>query len=75
MGVSETCSNVGFISIFHYCALHLKLCPNVVKISFSYTKPKGQLPDYESPVVLHSDRLSVEDFCNKLHRSIAKEFK
>lgn len=40
-----------------------------------YTKPKGQLPDYESPVVLHSDRLSVEDFCNKLHRSIAKEFK
>nr|CAD7440223.1 unnamed protein product [Timema bartmani] len=40
-----------------------------------YTKPKGQLPDYESPVVLHSDRVSVEDFCNKLHRTISKEFK
>nr|CAD7199730.1 unnamed protein product [Timema douglasi] len=42
---------------------------------WEYTKPKGQLPDYESPVVLHSDRVSVEDFCNKLHRTISKEFK
>lgn len=40
-----------------------------------YTKPKGQLPDYDSPVVLNSERKSVEDFCNKLHRTIAKEFK
>ncbi|PSN30872.1 GTP-binding protein 128up [Blattella germanica] len=47
----------------------------VKSILSEYTKPKGQLPDYESPVVLHSERLSVEDFCNKLHRSIAKEFK
>ncbi|PNF42908.1 hypothetical protein B7P43_G12322 [Cryptotermes secundus] len=46
-----------------------------LKLVRIYTKPKGQLPDYESPVVLHSERLSVEDFCNKLHRSIAKEFK
>lgn len=41
----------------------------------SYTKPKGQLPDYSSPIVLHIDRTSVEDFCNKLHRTIAREFK
>ncbi|KOB67141.1 putative developmentally regulated GTP-binding protein 1, partial [Operophtera brumata] len=27
-----------------------------------YTKPKGQLPDYNSPVVLHADRTSLEDF-------------
>lgn len=40
-----------------------------------YTKPKGQLPDYESPVVLKTDHCTVEDFCNKLHRSIIKEFK
>ncbi|CAL1535214.1 unnamed protein product [Lymnaea stagnalis] len=40
-----------------------------------YTKPKGQLPDYSSPVVLKAGRSSVEDFCNKLHRSIIKEFK
>jgi len=40
-----------------------------------YTKPKGQLPDYESPVVLSSERLTIEDFCNKLHRTIIREFK
>lgn len=41
----------------------------------SYTKPKGQLPDYEAPVILNRDKRTVEDFCNKLHRSIMKEFK
>lgn len=40
-----------------------------------YTKPKGQLPDYTAPVVLRAGKTSVEDFCNKLHRSIIKEFK
>ncbi|GFT79491.1 GTP-binding protein 128up [Trichonephila clavipes] len=40
-----------------------------------YTKPKGQLPDYESPVILHQYRNTVEDFCNKLHKTIMKEFK
>jgi len=40
-----------------------------------YTKPKGQLPDYNAPVVLKEGHTSVEDFCNKLHRSIIKEFK
>jgi len=40
-----------------------------------YTKPKGQLPDYTAPVVLRHGHSSVEDFCNKLHRSILKEFK
>jgi len=41
----------------------------------SYTKPKGQLPDYTSPIVLKNDYVSIEDFCNKVHRSILKEFK
>lgn len=40
-----------------------------------YTKPKGQLPDYTAPVVLKGGKNTVEDFCNKLHRSILKEFK
>ena len=39
-----------------------------LKLVRIYTKPKGQLPDYESPVVLQTDRCTVEDFCNKLHR-------
>lgn len=46
-----------------------------LKLVRIYTKPKGQLPDYEAPVVLQNDKCSVEDFCNKLHRSIIKEFK
>lgn len=40
-----------------------------------YTKPKGQLPDYEQPVVLPGAHTKVEDFCNSLHKSILKEFK
>ena len=44
-------------------------------LTASYTKPKGQLPDYESPVVLKNGSSSIEDFCNNLHKSIMKEFK
>jgi ribosome-interacting GTPase 1 len=40
-----------------------------------YTKPRGQLPDYEAPVVLKHAGGTIEDFCNKLHRNILKEFK
>ncbi|XP_066267685.1 GTP-binding protein 128up isoform X1 [Branchiostoma lanceolatum] len=40
-----------------------------------YTKPKGQLPDYEAPVVLDHRHSAIEDFCNKLHKSLIKEFK
>ena len=40
-----------------------------------YTKPKGQLPDYEAPVVLKNGQNTVEDFANNLHKSILKEFK
>lgn len=41
----------------------------------SYTKPKGQLPDYTSPVVLKSMATTVENFCIKIHKSIIKDFK
>lgn len=41
----------------------------------SYTKPKGQLPDYTSPVVLPDGRTAVEDFCLKIHKNLIKEFK
>uniref|UniRef100_A0A3B4UY38 Developmentally regulated GTP binding protein 1 n=1 Tax=Seriola dumerili TaxID=41447 RepID=A0A3B4UY38_SERDU len=40
-----------------------------------YTKPKGQLPDYTSPVVLPDGRTAVEDFCLKIHKNLIKEFK
>jgi len=40
-----------------------------------YTKPKGQVPDYDAPVILPKKRCRVEDFCIKIHRGLLKEFK
>mmetsp|Transcript_37903 Transcript_37903/g.61080 ORF Transcript_37903/g.61080 Transcript_37903/m.61080 type:complete len:372 (-) Transcript_37903:213-1328(-) len=40
-----------------------------------YTKPRGQIPDYTAPVILPDGRTSMEDFCNKLHRSLLGQFK
>ncbi|KAL1233108.1 Developmentally-regulated GTP-binding protein [Trichinella pseudospiralis] len=40
-----------------------------------YTKPKGQLPDYTSPIVLPAGNPTVEDLCCKIHKSLLKEFK
>lgn len=40
-----------------------------------YTKPRGQLPDYEEPVILHDSAPTVEQFCNRLHRSLLSQFK
>lgn len=44
-------------------------------MSSSYTKPKGQLPDYTSPVVLPYCKTTVEDFCMKIHKNLIKDFK
>jgi ribosome-interacting GTPase 1 len=40
-----------------------------------YTKPKGKMPDYTDPVVMHAGRTTVEDFCNKIHKTMAKQLK
>jgi ribosome-interacting GTPase 1 len=40
-----------------------------------YTKPKGLNPDYEDPVILSTKRKTVEDFCNQIHKDMAKQFK
>ncbi|KIR25017.1 cytoplasmic protein [Cryptococcus deuterogattii 99/473] len=45
---------------------------NLVRI---YTKPRGQQPDYSSPVVLQRGKCTVEDFCNAIHKEIVKQFK
>lgn len=44
---------------------------NMIRI---YTKPQGQIPDYEEPVIMHAENPTVEEFCNKLHRSIMSQF-
>ncbi|KAF9139297.1 hypothetical protein EC957_005176 [Mortierella hygrophila] len=40
-----------------------------------YTKPKGQLPDYSSPVVLRRETATIEGFCNNIHKAILRELK
>jgi len=40
-----------------------------------YTKPKGQIPDYEEPVILHSEgNPTIEQFCNRLHKGLIAQF-
>lgn len=45
---------------------------NLIRV---YTKPRGQLPDYASPVVLRKNQCSVEAFCNSIHKGIMHKFK
>lgn len=40
-----------------------------------YTKPKGMNPDYEDPVILSSKHTTVEDFCERIHKDMVKQFK
>ncbi len=39
-----------------------------------YTKPKGQIPDYTSPVILKSNA-SIEDFCLRIHKGLLKQLR
>lgn len=40
-----------------------------------FTKPRGQIPDFDSPIVLPSKTCLIEDLCNMIHKGILKEFK
>ena len=40
-----------------------------------YTKPKGQIPDYSAPIILHAVKPTVEDFCNRIHKTLIDNFK
>merc|ERR1712086_509531 len=40
-----------------------------------YTKPKGQIPDYEAPVIIKRTQCKVEHFCNSIHKTLLKEMK
>ena len=39
-----------------------------------YTKPKGQIPDYEAPVILPRGKSTIYDFCGKLHKTLIQDF-
>ena len=40
-----------------------------------YTKPRGEIPDYNAPVILHHTAPSVGEFCDRLHKGIKPQFK
>ena len=40
-----------------------------------YTKPKGQMPDYDAPVIIPRSYSTMEGFCNKIHKQLIKEYK
>jgi len=40
-----------------------------------YTKPKGQIPDYEAPVIIPRSHSTIEGFCMRLHKQLIKELK
>ena len=35
-----------------------------------YTKPKGQIPDYDAPVIIPRTRSTVFDFCGRIHKQL-----
>ncbi|KAG6657446.1 hypothetical protein I3843_04G084300 [Carya illinoinensis] len=69
----------------HYCPVSAHLEWNLdgllekiweyLNLTRIYTKPKGMNPDYEDPVILSSRRRTVEDFCNRIHKDMLKQFK
>ncbi len=40
-----------------------------------YTKPRGAIPDYNSPVILKEETRKLEEFCNRIHKGILKQLK
>lgn len=45
---------------------------NMIRI---YTKPKGQIPDYDAPIVVPHHANSVENFVMRIHKSLLNQFK
>ncbi len=40
-----------------------------------FTKPKGQIPDYNEPVILPRKKSTVAQFCKKIHRDMVGQLK
>merc|ERR1712060_832846 len=47
-----------------------------MKLTRIYTKPKGQMPDYTSPIIL-KDKLNctLKDLCTRIHKNMVGDFK
>ena len=44
-------------------------------IYIGFIQPKGQIPDYGAPVVLHAANPSIEMFCDRIHKQLLAQFK
>lgn len=53
----------------------LMKCWDYLSLIRIYPKPKGSGIDYEEPVILRTDRRSIKDFCNNIHKEIIDKFK
>ncbi|KAJ3428265.1 developmentally-regulated gtp-binding protein [Anaeramoeba flamelloides] len=40
-----------------------------------YTKPKGEIPDFSSPIIVPRKKRKVKDLCRKIHKNIIEQFK
>eukprot|EP00245_Coleochaete_scutata_P004718 TRINITY_DN1758_c0_g3_i1.p1 TRINITY_DN1758_c0_g3~~TRINITY_DN1758_c0_g3_i1.p1 ORF type:complete len:369 (+),score=80.05 TRINITY_DN1758_c0_g3_i1:129-1235(+) len=69
----------------HYCPVSAHLEWNLdglldmvweyLNLTRIYTKPRGLNPDYEDPVILSSNKRTVEDFCIRIHKDMLRQFK
>lgn len=48
---------------------------NKLNMKRVYTKPKGQIPDYSTPVILPHNKTTVADFCKRIHKNLLDNFK
>ena len=71
-----------YAKMIRMCVLFLRLvsfsCSLTVSFAWrcrSYTKPKGQIPDYNAPVVLHATNPSIADFCDRIHKALLRNLK
>lgn len=53
----------------------LEKCWEYLNLIRIYPKPKGSTIDYDQPVILRSEKNSITDFCNAIHRIIISKFK
>ncbi|KAA0152674.1 hypothetical protein FNF27_07194 [Cafeteria roenbergensis] len=40
-----------------------------------YTKPKGEIPDFDSPIILHARKPRISDLCDRIHRTLIEQYK
>ena len=77
LDVLSKCPDYAFISAHKGWGMTLLVEKMWDKMSLVrvYTKPKGSIPDYNSPVILNTSYHSITDFCKKIHKGLLESFK